>query len=161
MPYNVAFVPKMVLRAAFIWNSARAGLICCFNQGLFMSYSNILLIDDDHDDQEIFLTALEHITDKVHCATIDSARDALRQLQAQQIHTDLIFLDLNMPVMNGQQFLMELKKSEALKHLPVIIFSTSSHAQTIREAKELGALDFITKPDKFDELKRVLQSIIG
>jgi len=127
----------------------------------FMLHRRILLIDDDHDDQEIFLTALEHITNEVVCTTIDSARDALHQLSTGNISTDLIFLDLNMPIMNGQQFLIEIKKSAALRHIPVIIFSTSSHAQTIRETKELGAKDFVTKPDKFDELKRLLQSLIA
>lgn len=126
-----------------------------------MSYRNIMLIDDDVDDQEIFLTALETVSGSVKCIAISNAVDALQKLSAKQVVTELIFLDLNMPRMNGQQFLLEIKKNDDLKDIPIIILSTSSHPATIELTKELGAKDFITKPDKFDELTDILRSIIG
>jgi len=126
-----------------------------------MPYKNILLIDDDEDDQEIFLAALERIPQSVVCQGVTNATMALRKLVDKQIQTDVIFLDLNMPLMNGQQFLKEVKQYEALRDIPVIIFSTSSNTQTIKETKELGAYDFITKPDKFDDLVVILRSLIA
>jgi CheY-like chemotaxis protein len=125
-----------------------------------MLYSHILLIDDDDDDQEIFLTAMKEIAGSVECTAFASAQAALQQLETGEMTADLIFLDLNMPIMNGKQFLSELRKSETLKKIPVIILSTSSHSDTIRETKALGAHDFITKPANFKEFKNILQSIL-
>src|SRR6476619_5117578 len=112
-----------------------------------MPYQNILLIDDDVDDREIFKSALEKTTLAVECTALDNAVTALELLRTRQINPQLIFLDLNMPVMNGQQFLLEIKNDELLNHIPVVILSTSSHRSTIELTKELGAMDFFYKPD--------------
>ncbi|MEJ0105181.1 MAG: response regulator [Bacteroidota bacterium] len=126
-----------------------------------MLFRNILLIDDDEDDQEIFLTALENIRLPVNCTVSDNARDALDKLVAGEISPELIILDLNMPVMNGQQFLMEVKKEKNLKNIPVIVLSTSSHELTIALTKELGASQFISKPERFEDLISQLRKILG
>ena len=125
-----------------------------------MVAQQFLLIDDDDDDQEIFLTALEKLSGKVGYTAVSNAAEALERLTAGELKADLIFLDLNMPGMTGQQFLLEIKKRDNLKNIPVIIFSTSSHQDTIRETKEAGAYDFITKPDKFDELITILSKFV-
>lgn len=125
-----------------------------------MSYHNILLIDDDDDDQEIFLTAIEEVDCEVKCTALSDATEALQKLVSKDLTPDLIFLDLNMPVMNGQQFLTEIKKTEGLKTIPVIIISTSTHTPTIKLTKDLGASEFITKPSKFDELVNILTPLL-
>ena len=122
-----------------------------------MHYQHVLLIDDDIDDQEIFLTAIKRVSASVNCIALDDATNALQKLIVKDLSPDVIFLDLNMPVMHGQEFLREIKKNEALKNIPVIIFSTASHSTTIQRTKELGAHDFITKPGKFEELVQVLE----
>jgi CheY-like chemotaxis protein len=126
-----------------------------------MRYRRILLVDDDQDDQEIFLTAMQALSRHSDYTAVSSAEMALKQLAAGEIVADLIFLDLNMPIMSGQQFLYQIKAHDKLKEIPVIILSTSSRAETIKEVKRLGAHDFITKPDRFDVLKKMLDSIIG
>ena len=126
-----------------------------------MDYKKILLIDDDEDDQEIFLTALAKVTSSVACTPISDASIALQKLADGQIAPDVIFLDLNMPIMNGQQFLVEIKKRPGLEAIPVVIFSTSSHPATIQLTKTLGAMGFITKPDKFDDLITILRSFLA
>ena len=125
-----------------------------------MHYQNILLIDDDEDDQEIFLTALESTRKPVRCTVLDSARKALRQIVQGEIEADLIFLDLNMPLMNGQQFLTEIKKDEQLRKIPVVILSTSSNAATAMQVKQLGACHFFTKPDRFEDLVAILNEVL-
>ena len=125
-----------------------------------MTYQKILLIDDDEDDQEIFVSALKEAAESVRCTTFDDAREALGKLVSQEILTDLIFLDLNMPMMNGQQFLTEIKKDANLNSIPVIVLSTSSHSGTIELTKELGADDFITKPDRFEDLIKILETVL-
>ncbi|MGZ4033595.1 MAG: response regulator [Bacteroidia bacterium] len=125
-----------------------------------MQYKNILLIDDDDGSHEIFLSAVSEISNSANCVTLSSAIDALQKLNSKNITPDVIFVDLNMPVMNGQQFLIEIKKSEMLKNIPVIIFSTSSHPTTISHTKEFGASDFITKPARYHELVEILSPMI-
>lgn len=125
-----------------------------------MAYKRILLIDDDSDDQEIFTCALETAYSAIECIVMSSAKEALQELADGNIQTDLIFLDLNMPIMSGQQFLVEFRKEEAMKHIPVYILSTSSDGNTIRLTKELGADGFITKPETFAGLITVLKSVI-
>ena len=126
-----------------------------------MSYKNILLIDDDEDDQEIFVTALQKAKLAVTCTALISAHEALDMLTAKKVEPDLIFLDLNMPVMNGQQFLKELKRNEIVKNIPVIVLSTSSQPATIEQVKALGAKDFFSKPNKFEDLIFMLNTILG
>ena len=128
----------------------------------FMSqnYTRILLIDDDVDDQEIFLTAISRLPKPLDCTALGNARDALHQLKEKHLSPDLIFLDLNMPIMSGQQFLVEFAKHEHLVHIPVIVLSTTSHEPTIQATRDLGASDFITKPNRFDDLVSRLHSVI-
>lgn len=126
-----------------------------------MKFKNILLIDDDADDQDIFLTAVNEISNEVKCLTLGSAVEALKQLESGGIHPEAIFLDLNMPVMSGQDFLIEIKKREQLKDIPVVIFTTSSHRITANMMMNLGAHDFITKPNKFDMLVEILKPFLN
>lgn len=125
-----------------------------------MGYTNILLIDDDTDDHEIFESALNDISKVPVFTGIPNAHDALQKLDRKELNPDIIFLDLNMPVMSGQEFLMEIKKRDQMKHIPVIIFSTTSNASTIRLMKEMGAVDFVTKPDEFDQIVAMLKRIL-
>lgn len=125
-----------------------------------MLYQNILLIDDDEDDQEIFLTALECTRKPIRCTVVDSARKALSQITKGELEIDLIFLDLNMPLMNGQQFLTEIKKHEKLRQIPVVILSTSSNAATVSEVKQLGACHFFSKPGRFEDLVAILEKVL-
>ncbi|KAA0992899.1 response regulator [Dyadobacter aurulentus] len=124
-----------------------------------MLYRNILLIDDDEDDHEIFLSALENVSHPVNCVTLSNAVIALEKLTRNELKTDLIFLDLNMPLMNGQEFLAEIKSRPDLREIPVIVLSTSASQSTAQQSKDLGAADFITKPDSYDELVRILKTI--
>ena len=126
-----------------------------------MRYKTVLLIDDDVDDREIFEAALRKTALPVQCTALDNGIKALEMLRNRQISPQLIFLDLNMPIMNGQQFLVEIKSDELLKHIPIVILSTSSHKSTIELTKELGAMDFFSKPDNFEELTGLLSSVLN
>ena len=124
-----------------------------------MIYRNILLIDDDEEDHEIFLSAIRSISKELQCITFTNAREALVKLINKDLNPDVIFLDLNMPIMSGQEFLMEVKKKEEAQNIPVIIFSTTSNPSTIKLTKEMGAINFITKPDRFDVLVDILKPL--
>lgn len=134
----------------------------CFNElSKSIAHGDVLLIDDDEDDREIFVAALTDAAPNVRSTTKADAADALDQLIRKEITPDLIFLDLNIPRMNGQQFLVEIKKHQDLRHIPVIILSTTSHATTIEIVRELGAHAFITKPGLYDELVALLKPLLN
>lgn len=122
-----------------------------------MQYKNIVLIDDDEDDTSLFIEAIEELSDSIIYETFFDATEALKKLVAKEIRPDVIFLDLNMPKMNGQQFLIAIKEITTLKDIPIIIYSTTSHPATMQLTKELGGHDFITKPRKFEDLITLLR----
>lgn len=116
----------------------------------------ILHIDDDNDDRELFASAVYEISKTAKCVSFSDANKALKSLESLEVAPDYIFLDLNMPMMNGQEFLSAIKTNLNLNHIPVIIFSTSSHPATIQLLIEMGAEAFITKPADYTEFMEIL-----
>lgn len=125
-----------------------------------LSTTSILLIDDDADDQEIFTSALAFIDQSIVCTIAPNGMEALRQLKHTESLPDMIFLDLNMPLMNGLQFLKEAKSTSRVKDVPIIVYSTASDIKTVEETRQLGAHQFITKPEKFSELVGLLHTLL-
>ena len=124
---------------------------------------SLFLIDDDPDDQHVFAEALSEIDTSVRLFTASNGLEALETLrQSTTSLPDLIFLDLNMPKMNGKQFLKEIKNDPRLQHIPVVIYTTSSAKADKEESLQLGATGFIVKPDSYgavcDAIRSVLQT---
>ncbi|MBK0370218.1 response regulator [Flavobacterium agrisoli] len=125
-----------------------------------MKYQKVLLIDDDLDDQEIFVLAVEEISSELKCIICHNSDEALRQLQENQTEVDVVFLDWNLPGSSGYEILMQLKSISGMENVPIIIFSTSSDQQTMQKAFDLGASDFITKPNRLHLLVASLTPIL-
>lgn len=121
----------------------------------------LLLVDDDQDDQELFKLALAEIKQPVSCFTAGNGQEALDQLTTYACRPDLIFLDMNMPLMNGIKFLERIKDIDHLKDIPVIIYTTSDEPREASAAMSMGAVDFITKPAKFDDLCKLLHLVLS
>jgi CheY-like chemotaxis protein len=121
----------------------------------------ILVVDDDHEDIELFKEALHDIDPYITCVTAFNGNDALELLNRMEVYPDYIFLDLNMPCLNGKQCLGKIKTMKHLEHIPVIIYSTSKAESDIEEVKELGATYFLTKPTKFEDIKDAIAYIIS
>lgn len=125
----------------------------------------ILMADDDEDDRFLTQTALEE--SEVRCKMI-FAKDGTEALDMLHLGSgekpeempNIILLDLNMPLKNGWQVLQELKSNEALKHIPVLIFTTSNSSDHIVKSYAMGANSFITKPSTFNGLLDVMKNII-
>ena len=128
-----------------------------------MSKAKIFFIaDDDIDDQEIFIEALNEIDKSIQCYTALNGEDAVYKLKKElKSVPDYIFLDLNMPRLNGKECLVEIKKVDELRHVPVFLYSTSAERRDIEEATRLGAAGFFKKPHKFSELCDVLSNVIA
>lgn len=124
-----------------------------------MEQKIILLADDDRDDREMFHEALESIDKNLICYSAINGSELLQKLYGLENKPDLIFLDMNMPVMNGWQCLKALKNDKRFTHIPVIMISTSSHQKEMETSIELGALCYLIKPNNFKELIQLLESI--
>ena len=113
------------------------------------------------DDIELFKDALEEIDPSVSLQFANDGHEAVRSLTAlKHALPDVIFLDISMPVFNGLQCLASFKKDEQLRDLPVIMYSTSSQEGEMKLARDLGALAFVTKPNDFRLLKRMLTLVL-
>ena len=121
----------------------------------------LLLIDDDQDDLEMLEMQLKKIDSALQIFTAIDGEDALETLQKKMIlEPDLIFLDINMPIMDGKQFLREIKKDSRLRHIPVIIYSTSKSQADMEETSKLGATSYLPKPNNHHELRNSLTSLL-
>ncbi len=122
---------------------------------------NVFIIDDDEDDRALFCEVVSDISGSIRCLSALNGQEALNSLQNRPILPDFIFLDLNMPRMNGKQCLAELKKIERLSSIPVIIYSTSKSEEDREKTKELGSVYFLTKPSSMDQLKKELEFVFA
>lgn len=119
----------------------------------------ILLADDDMDDTEMFCEALAEIDESIMCHCAENGSEAIKILDGLEEAPGVIFLDLNMPVMNGWECLKQLKSDPRYKEIPVIMISTSSHKKDMDTASNLGAVCYFVKPNSFKDLKQVLKII--
>jgi CheY-like chemotaxis protein len=122
--------------------------------------TTLLIVDDDADDIQIFCDAAYELDKTIHCFSASNGEAGLELLKNAIVKPDFIFLDLNMPRMNGNQFLVQLKKDPLLQHIPVIIYTTSKREKDAADTLKLGAAYFLTKPVKFTELKKALSAIL-
>lgn len=120
----------------------------------------VLLIDDDADDREIFAIALAEADSNYEFRSARNGVEALDKLISAEIKADYIFLDLNMPLMNGRQCFAEIRKQPALKEIPVIIYSTSSDSRDKEQMIAMGATAFVTKPPEIGQLVTSLKDLL-
>lgn len=119
----------------------------------------VLIVDDDADDIELFGQAVAEIDASINCVEAYNGLEALKILKRNSWLPDYIFLDINMPLMNGRKCLEEIKRDNAYNKIPIIIYSTTKDLKQIEECRKLGA-DFLTKPDNFQVLIESLTKIL-
>jgi CheY-like chemotaxis protein len=123
---------------------------------------SVLFIDDDDDDRALFKEALSVLDKSIQCWTAVDGQNALDMLAYELVVLpDVIFLDLNMPRMNGIEFLKTIKSNRSLKSIPIIIYTTSSNPEDIRKTQALGAADYVIKPSDFDGLYQRLITVLN
>jgi CheY-like chemotaxis protein len=123
-------------------------------------FLRILLIDDDIDDQFFFTEAVRSIDAEFICHTSNTVENGFEYLETEP-KPDLIFLDLNMPGMNGFDFLKSIRQRDEFYDLPVVIYSTSSRIKDIDDARLYRAQAFLTKPSDLNSLKIKLLTAFG
>lgn len=122
----------------------------------------LVYIDDDADDCEIVLETIRDIDRDLVCDTYTDGFQALDDLYHTQTRDlpDFIFLDINMPRIGGKECLIRIKNSEKLKHIPVVMCSTTPSTREMKEFFVLGAHDFIVKPTSLSKFRDAFNSIL-
>ena len=108
----------------------------------------------------MFSEALAALDPRIICVGVEDGREALKFLSTSKFFPNVIFIDINMPVMNGWELLKRLKSDTHYFDIPVIVYSTSSRAKDRATAIDLGAVCFVTKPDSFKSMKGMLRAVV-
>ncbi len=128
----------------------------------------ILIAEDDADDRFLLQAAFQEngFTDRLHF--VDNGVELMEYLSSVRndgntpvILPKFILLDLNMPKKDGREVLKEIKQHPELRKIPVVIFSTTNNEQEMRRCYELGANSYITKPNSFDHLLKIVANLRG
>ena len=127
----------------------------------------ILMADDDEDDRMMAREALEESRVVNDFRVVQDGEELMDYLHRQGQYADpkaspvpgLILLDLNMPKKDGREALAEIKEDPNLRHIPVVVLTTSSADEDIVKTYDLGVNSFITKPVGFEGLVNVMKAL--
>jgi CheY-like chemotaxis protein len=120
----------------------------------------VLYAEDDPEDVDVFCEAVKTIDATIACIVARDGAEALEILENSIILPDYIFLDVNMPLLGGRECLTRIRGNKELRHLPVIIYTTSNRRNDIADFKQLGATQYVIKPNTFDEVLQYLSEIL-
>ena len=121
----------------------------------------ITLADDDEDDRLFFTDAFDELKINTVVNTVKNGRELINFLDhPETVLPNIIFLDLNMPILNGIDCLKELKQNDKFKDIAIAIYSTSSSEEDIENTFVLGANIYIKKPSNFNDLKKILSDVV-
>lgn len=120
----------------------------------------IIYTDDDQEDLEFFKEIVDLIDENVEVTTLRNGKALLQELEERTTEPDCLFLDVNMPGMNGFETLKQLRSSEKFGHVPVVMFSTSGDQVTIDKSRELGASLFVQKSGVLDNLRKSVKHVL-
>jgi CheY-like chemotaxis protein len=122
--------------------------------------TKILIVDDDPEDQEFLLLKIKELYPFATNITANNGKEAMDYIEKNPPPPFLVFLDLNMPFVNGFEFLAAYKQKPEYKESHVIIYTTSSTPRDKAITKDLGATDFITKIGDLKLLKKNIQHVM-
>jgi len=120
---------------------------------------HILLVEDDEIDRETTARAFKDIKVPNRLDITTNGEEALSYLRTNAATPCLILLDLNMPRMDGMEFLKVKNEDFSLKKIPVVVLTTSSEKKDISEAFLLGAAGYMVKPIDYLEFVKVIKGI--
>ena len=120
----------------------------------------ILLADDDEDDCFLFQEVLNELSLKTNLITVNNGIQLMNFLVNTNEFPDVLFLDMNMPCMNGLECLTQIRSQEAFDELVIIIYSTSYEKDLAQTLKNIGADFYIQKPSEFLKLKLIISKAL-
>ena len=126
-----------------------------------MENFTIFLADDDNDDRMLFTEVLVELPFDLTVQTFDNGVDLMSSLLDRNLSLpDVIFLDLNMPLMNGEECLEDIRREPKLVKIPIIIYSGFLDRDQVILLKEKGADHYLQKPSNFKDLIDLLHRAV-
>lgn len=124
----------------------------------------ILLVEDDPGDIELIKETLSSSKIKIDLETVNDGADAISYLKkenefAGKNEPDLVILDLNLPLKSGLDVLDDIKSNPYLKHIPIIVMTTSDQDSDVIKSYKLGANSYVTKPMGIDQFSHIVNTI--
>lgn len=124
----------------------------------------IALVDDDPDDRFIIKRTLDLMPQRLAVVEYDGAKPCLEEfhthIESDKQPAELIVLDLNMPIMNGQEFLTEFRADSRFDKIPVVVLTTADDSETLQDVLDLGADASISKSSDWQGRGRLSQVIM-
>ncbi|MDO5968654.1 response regulator [Flavivirga aquimarina] len=121
---------------------------------------NILLIEDDMIEVMKLNRAISSLQLTHKITEANNGEEALKVLELKDRLPDIILLDLNMPKINGIEFLSILKNDERMKYIPTIILTTSSNQKDLLECYKIGIAGYILKPLKYEDYITKIEKLL-
>ncbi|MGH1386082.1 response regulator [Kordia sp.] len=121
---------------------------------------SFLFIEDDEIEVLKFKKSLKKLGFTHRILEAKNGEEALDVLRKKQELPNVILLDLNMPKMNGLEFLKELKEDPYLRYIPAIIVTTSNNHQDMLESYKLGIAGYIIKPLRYEDYIKKIQRVV-
>lgn len=122
---------------------------------------NMLLVNHNKEELDIFRILFANIDKSITCHAVVDPVEAWYLVKSGELNPDLIILELNMPQLNGGEFLKLVKSTDRLRHLPVVIFSATKQVLLGENMRHLGAANFIVKPNNHGEWKGILKRLLS
>lgn len=126
-----------------------------------MQSISFLLIEDDLIETMKFKRVLDGLKIKHTINQAENGEQALKILKDKKELPDVILLDLNMPKMNGIEFLKLLKSDEVLRYIPAVVLSTSNNRKDILECYSIGIAGYLMKPLKYEDYKTKIENLVA
>ncbi|WP_396152640.1 response regulator [Flavobacterium sp.] len=121
---------------------------------------NILLIEDDAIEVMKFNRVIKTLSYNHKIIEAHNGEEALEILKIKEIIPDIILLDLNMPKLNGLEFLKILKSDATLKYIPSIILTTSGNQKDLLECYKTGIAGYVLKPLKYEDYTERIKKLL-
>jgi CheY-like chemotaxis protein len=123
----------------------------------------VLYIEDDLDDCDLFIEAINKISNsngQIKCVLASDGDEGLAKLIDFPQNPDIIFLDINLPKMDGKEFVNAVKQDPKLRHIPIVIYSTTITTADMQLFNRHGVFHFFNKPSDFDLLCQGLSYLL-
>jgi len=124
-----------------------------------MKIRHVYYVDDDKDDLGIFKETVSSLAITPHL--FNDGYKLLVKLEAADPAVSILFVDLNMPKINGFEVIKAVRKSEKFKSLPIIVFSTAKNPQSIEKCREIGASMYLPKPTSLAGYQRTIIHVLS
>ena len=122
--------------------------------------TNLFLAEDDDEDIKFFTDIISDISPDIQISVAKNGIELMNLLETEKLLPDFIFLDLNMPIKTGFECLKEIRSSEKWKAIKIVILTTSSQREQIKEVYKMGADLYLQKPNSYSTFRDTLSKCL-